>query len=212
MCLTARCRRAAVSISRVAMVRAPSRGKSVGTGVLCFPLRPGDDEEDCVGDTGHPEEDRQNQVDPEVPAEARHQEHGQWEKKDRQDDKEDGPHHLPPFAIGSRFSARRPNGCGHLRRTVSVAFSISKPPSRRPCQAERERNPTIARTMPAVSSTPPTIGFNKTVCGREMSILKNPTSATRSVMKYVKLGTTRATMPTTARINPITKSVFMTYL
>src|ERR1019366_322987 len=47
MCLTARCRRAAVSISRVAMVRAPSRGKSVGTGVLCFPLRPGDDEEEA---------------------------------------------------------------------------------------------------------------------------------------------------------------------
>ena len=49
---------------------------------------------------GHPEQDRQNQVNPEVSAEARHQEHGQRGKQNSDDDKYEGPQHkLPPFAI-----------------------------------------------------------------------------------------------------------------
>jgi hypothetical protein len=44
------------------------------------------------------------------------------------------------------------------------------------------------------------------VCGLDMSILKNPKSAARSVVKYVKLGTAKATAPRTTRINPITMS------
>jgi len=44
------------------------------------------------------------------------------------------------------------------------------------------------------------------VCGLDMSILKKPKSAARSVVKYVKLGTAKATAPRTTRINPITMS------
>ena len=40
--------------------------------------------------------------------------------------------------------------------------------------------------MPAANAMPPTIGLNTIVCVLEMSILKNPTSATRSVVKNVK--------------------------
>jgi len=49
--------------------------------------------------------------------------------------------------------------------------------------------------MPAANAMPPTIGLNTIVCGLEMSIFKNPTSATRSVVKNVKVGITKATMP-----------------
>src|SRR4051794_8284024 len=68
--------------------------------------------------------------------------------------------------------------------------------------------------MPAAAVTPPTIGLSTTVCGLDTSILKNPTSATRSVVKYVKVGTARAATPRTSRINPITTSScnFMTGL
>jgi hypothetical protein len=64
------------------------------------------------------------------------------------------------------------------------------------------------------NAMPPTIGLNTLVCGLEMSIVKNPTSAARSVVKNVKLGTARAPRPRTARSNPITTSgrIFMTYL
>ena len=51
----------------------------------------------------------------------------------------------------------------------------------------------MARTNPSASAMKPTMGLNTTVCGLEMSILKNPASATRSVVKNVKLGTAKAT-------------------
>jgi len=60
--------------------------------------------------------------------------------------------------------------------------------------------------IPATNAAPPTIGFRMIVCGLDMSIVKNPKSAARSVVKYVKLGTAKATMPRTTRINPITMS------
>jgi len=56
---------------------------------------------------------------------------------------------------------------------------------------------------------PPTIGLSTIVCGFETSILKNPASATRSVVKNVKLGTAKAMMPRAIRINPITANGFM---
>jgi hypothetical protein len=60
--------------------------------------------------------------------------------------------------------------------------------------------------MPTAKARIPTRGLNTIVCGLEISILKKPTSATRSVVKYVILGTAKAIMPTTTIISPITVS------
>ena len=57
-----------------------------------------------------------------------------------------------------------------------------------------------------VSATTPTIGLNTIVWGLETSILKKPTSATRSVVKYVMLGIAKATMPRTTKSKPTTAS------
>jgi hypothetical protein len=51
---------------------------------------------------------------------------------------------------------------------------------------------------PATNAALPMTGFSMIVCGPDMSILKNPKSAARSVVKYVKLGTAKATVTYTA--------------
>jgi hypothetical protein len=65
----------------------------------CFPGRRAcENQVDCMDRAGQPEDERKNQVDPEVPAEANHQEHGQRGKENSQDDENQGPHGMPPFA------------------------------------------------------------------------------------------------------------------
>src|SRR5260370_2918261 len=66
------------------------------------------------------------------------------------------------------------------------------------------RSPMRTRTIPMVSAMTPTIGLNTIVWGLETSILKKPTSATRSVVKYVILGIAKATMPRTTKSRPTT--------
>ena len=60
--------------------------------------------------------------------------------------------------------------------------------------------------IPMVNATTPTIGLNTIVWGLETSIFKKPTSATRSVVKYVILGIAKATMPRTTKSKPTTAS------
>src|SRR5256885_964222 len=52
---------------------------------------------------------------------------------------------------------------------------------------EPARRPDRSRTAPATKATMPAMGLKMMVCGRDTSIWKNPTSATRSRVKNVTL-------------------------
>jgi hypothetical protein len=70
----------------------------------------------------------------------------------------------------------------------------------------------MANTIPASSATPPTMGLKIIVCGLETSMAKKPTSATRSVVKNVMLGTAKAMIPKTIKSTPIIPIDRMTIL
>lgn len=57
--------------------------------------------------TGESAEERQDQVNPEVPAEAGDQEDGQRRKKERQDDQHHAPQDSPRVAVGVRAETGR---------------------------------------------------------------------------------------------------------
>jgi len=76
---------------------------------------------------------------------------------------------------------------------------------------EPARRPDKSRTAPTIRATMPATGLRMIVCGLDTSMWKNPTSATRSCVKKVMLGTARAITPNTIRIMPIVRMVSLRF-